>query len=108
MVLWLTFGIPQQDWKLISWKLHSFFRGTTIYDSTGLVFHMLVESEYPLTMDSHFHKSGLKLETEKKRSMALEVDQSFVTQHIWKNLNLLMMMDTVTLLMKMKKGLSVG
>ncbi|GJR82754.1 putative ribonuclease H-like domain-containing protein [Tanacetum coccineum] len=45
------FWDTQQNWKLISWKLHSSSGVHTIMTSAGLVFHMLVERRYPLTKE---------------------------------------------------------
>ncbi|GJW26599.1 hypothetical protein Tco_0040410 [Tanacetum coccineum] len=69
----LTLGITHQDRKLISWKLHSSSGVHTIMTSTGLVFHMLVESKYPLTKEVLSQMLELKLETEEESSMALEL-----------------------------------
>ncbi|GJS26870.1 hypothetical protein Tco_0487490 [Tanacetum coccineum] len=63
----------EADWKLISWKLHSSSGVHTIMTSTGLVFHMLVESKYPLTKEVLSQMLELKLETEEESSMALEL-----------------------------------
>ncbi|GJY93767.1 putative ribonuclease H-like domain-containing protein [Tanacetum coccineum] len=41
------FWDTQQDWNLISWKLHSSSGVHTIMTSTGLVFHMLVKAATP-------------------------------------------------------------
>ncbi|GJX74701.1 hypothetical protein Tco_0313296 [Tanacetum coccineum] len=67
------FWDTQQDWNLISWKLHSSSGVHTIMTSTGLVFHMLVESKYPLTKEVLSQMLELKLETEEESSMALEL-----------------------------------
>ncbi|GJR82409.1 hypothetical protein Tco_0153194 [Tanacetum coccineum] len=75
------FWDTQQDWKLISWKLHSSSGVHTIMTSTGLVFHMLVESRYPLTKEVLSQMLELKLETEEESSMALELIK-FVKQQL--------------------------
>ncbi|GJX18226.1 hypothetical protein Tco_0219058 [Tanacetum coccineum] len=49
--------------------------------STGLVFHMLVESKYPLTKEVLSQMLELKLETEEESSMALELIK-FVRQQL--------------------------
>ncbi|GJW11049.1 hypothetical protein Tco_1576876 [Tanacetum coccineum] len=72
-VIGWTIWDTQQDWKLISWKLHSSSGVHTIMTSTGLVFHMLVESKYPLTKEVLSQMLDLKLETEEESSMALEL-----------------------------------
>ncbi|GJR97645.1 hypothetical protein Tco_0269819, partial [Tanacetum coccineum] len=53
----------------------------TIMTSTGLVFHMLVESKYPLTKEVLSQMLELKLETEEESSMALELIK-FVKQQL--------------------------
>ncbi|GJR31041.1 hypothetical protein Tco_1107273 [Tanacetum coccineum] len=53
----------------------------TIMTSTGLVFHMLVESRYPLTKEVLSQMLELKLETEEESSMALELIK-FVKQQL--------------------------
>ncbi|GJS59442.1 hypothetical protein Tco_1517991 [Tanacetum coccineum] len=80
-VIGWTIWDTQQDWKLISWKLHSSSGVHTIMTSTGLVFHMLVESKYPLTKEVLSQMLDLKLETEEESSMALELIK-FVRQQL--------------------------
>ncbi|GJZ90701.1 hypothetical protein Tco_0662628 [Tanacetum coccineum] len=75
------FWDTQQDWNLISWKLHSSSGVHTIMTSAGLVFHMLVESRYPLTKEVLSQMLELKLETEEESSMALELIK-FVKQQL--------------------------
>ncbi|GJY31905.1 hypothetical protein Tco_0415400, partial [Tanacetum coccineum] len=75
------FWDTQQDWNLISWKLHSSSGVHTIMTSTGLVFHMLVERRYPLTKEVLSKMLELKLETEEESSMALELIK-FVKQQL--------------------------
>ncbi|GKB11223.1 hypothetical protein Tco_0845146 [Tanacetum coccineum] len=75
------FWNTQQNWKLISWKLHSSSGVHTIMTSAGLVFHMLVESRYPLTKEVLSQMLELKLETEEESSMALELIK-FVKQQL--------------------------
>ncbi|GJZ01912.1 hypothetical protein Tco_0519873 [Tanacetum coccineum] len=41
----------QQDWSLISWKLHNFCGIHVLLMNTGLVIHMMVEKKYPLSQD---------------------------------------------------------
>ncbi|GJV02762.1 hypothetical protein Tco_1336331 [Tanacetum coccineum] len=75
------FWDTQQNWKLISWKLHSSSGVHTIMTSAGLVFHMLVENRYPLTKEILSQMLELKLETEEESSMALELIK-FVKQQL--------------------------
>ncbi|GJX78202.1 hypothetical protein Tco_0325013 [Tanacetum coccineum] len=42
------FWNTQQDWNVVSWKLHRSSRVHTLMTDTGLVIHMLVEKKYPL------------------------------------------------------------
>ncbi|GJT72482.1 reverse transcriptase domain-containing protein [Tanacetum coccineum] len=76
-----VFWDTQQDWKLISWKLHSSSGVHTIMTSTGLVIHMFVENRYPLTKEVLSNMLELKLETEEESSMALELIK-FVKQQL--------------------------
>ncbi|GJR95122.1 putative reverse transcriptase domain-containing protein [Tanacetum coccineum] len=75
------FWDTQQNWKLISWKLHSSSGVHTIMTSAGLVIHMLVENRYPLTKEVLSQMLELKLETEEESSMALELIK-FVKQQL--------------------------
>ncbi|GJT24140.1 hypothetical protein Tco_0894077 [Tanacetum coccineum] len=75
------FWDTQQNWKLISWKLHSSSGVHTIMTSNGLVIHMLVENRYPLTKEVLSQMLDLKLETEEESSMALELIK-FVKQQL--------------------------
>ncbi|GJT11076.1 hypothetical protein Tco_0858118, partial [Tanacetum coccineum] len=45
------FWNAQQDWKIVSWKLHSSSGVHTLVTDTGLVIHMLVEKKYPVMKD---------------------------------------------------------
>ncbi|GJT24745.1 hypothetical protein Tco_0894682 [Tanacetum coccineum] len=63
-------------------EIYDFSSGVhTIMTSTGLVFHMLVESRYPLTKEVLSQMLELKLETEEESSMALELIK-FVKQQL--------------------------
>ncbi|GJZ09326.1 hypothetical protein Tco_0543609 [Tanacetum coccineum] len=42
------FWNAQQNWKIVSWKLHSSSGIHTIMTDEGIVIHMLVENKYPL------------------------------------------------------------
>ncbi|GJY01536.1 hypothetical protein Tco_0359688 [Tanacetum coccineum] len=42
------FWNSQQDWNIVSWKLHGSSGVHTLVTETGLVIHMLVEKKYPL------------------------------------------------------------
>ncbi|GJX51145.1 putative ribonuclease H-like domain-containing protein [Tanacetum coccineum] len=75
------FWDTQQNWKLISWKLHSSSGVHTIMTSTGLVIHMFVENRYPLAKEVLSQMLELKLETEEESTMALELIK-FVKQQL--------------------------
>ncbi|GKB00255.1 hypothetical protein Tco_0828248 [Tanacetum coccineum] len=77
------FWDTQQNWKLISWKLHSSSGVHTIMTSTGLVIHMFVENRYPLAKEVLSNMLELKLETEEESSILLEADQVCETNS-WK------------------------
>ncbi|GKD23942.1 hypothetical protein Tco_1225645, partial [Tanacetum coccineum] len=78
------FWDTQQNWKLISWKLHSSSGVHTIMTSAGLVFHIpplthaprppspntlpLVENRYPLTKEVLSQMLELKLETNRRKA----------------------------------------
>ncbi|GJU19561.1 hypothetical protein Tco_1152903 [Tanacetum coccineum] len=67
------FWNAQQNWKIVSWKLHSSSGVHTIMTDEGLVIHMLVENKYPLTKKVLSKLLELKLETEEDSTMALEL-----------------------------------
>ncbi|GJR00468.1 putative ribonuclease H-like domain-containing protein [Tanacetum coccineum] len=62
-------------------ELHRSSRIKYYHYNTGLVFHMLVESKYPLTKEVLSQMLELKLETEEESSMALELIK-FVRQQL--------------------------
>ncbi|GJV13145.1 hypothetical protein Tco_1354686 [Tanacetum coccineum] len=63
----------QQNWKIVSWKLHSSSGVHTIMTDEGLVIHMFVEDKYPLKKEVLSQLIELKLETEEDCTMALEL-----------------------------------
>ncbi|GJX89246.1 hypothetical protein Tco_0341260 [Tanacetum coccineum] len=65
------FWNAQQDWKIVSWKLHSSSGVHTIVTETELVIHMLVEKKYPLRKEVLMQMLKLKLESEEDSTMAL-------------------------------------
>ncbi|GKD45805.1 hypothetical protein Tco_1270450 [Tanacetum coccineum] len=65
--------IPLQNWKIVSWKLHSSSGVHTIMTDEGLVIHMFVENKYPLKKEVLSKLIELKLETEEDSTMALEL-----------------------------------
>ncbi|GJS45236.1 hypothetical protein Tco_0595357 [Tanacetum coccineum] len=56
------FWNSQQDWNIVSWKLHSSSGVHTLVTETGLVIHMLVEKKYPLDKKVMVQMMKLKLE----------------------------------------------
>ncbi|GKC22139.1 hypothetical protein Tco_1024289 [Tanacetum coccineum] len=63
----------QQDWKIVSWKLHGSSGVHALVTDTGLVIHMLVEKKYPLRKEVLKQMLKLKLESEEENTMALEL-----------------------------------
>ncbi|GJU56607.1 hypothetical protein Tco_1230321 [Tanacetum coccineum] len=67
------FWNSQQDWKIVSWKLHSSSGVHTLMTEEGIVIHMLVEERYPLKRKVLLQMLELKLESEEDSTMALEL-----------------------------------
>ncbi|GJS65623.1 hypothetical protein Tco_0680187 [Tanacetum coccineum] len=67
------FWNSQQDWSIVSWKLHSSSGVHTLVTKEGLVIHMLVEKKYPLRKKVLLQMLELKLESEEDSTMALEL-----------------------------------
>ncbi|GJR51359.1 retrovirus-related pol polyprotein from transposon TNT 1-94 [Tanacetum coccineum] len=67
------FWNAQQDWKIVSWKLHGSSGVHVLVTDTGLVIHMLVEKKYPLRKEVLKQMLKLKLESEEESTMALEL-----------------------------------
>ncbi|GJZ21162.1 hypothetical protein Tco_0558201 [Tanacetum coccineum] len=67
------FWNAQQDWNIVSWKLHGSSGVHTLVTETGLVIHMLVEKKYPLRKEVLVQMLKLKLESEEDSTMALEL-----------------------------------
>ncbi|GJX49131.1 hypothetical protein Tco_0275976 [Tanacetum coccineum] len=67
------FWNTQQDWNVVSWKLHRSSGVHTLMTDTGLVIHMLVEKKYPLRRKVLLQMLELKLESEEDSTMALEL-----------------------------------
>ncbi|GKD52354.1 hypothetical protein Tco_1281330 [Tanacetum coccineum] len=65
---------PEQDWNIVSWKLHGSSGVHTLVTETGLVIHMLVEKKYPLRKEVLMQMLKLKLESEEDSTMALVDD----------------------------------
>ncbi|GKC59456.1 hypothetical protein Tco_1087054 [Tanacetum coccineum] len=55
------FWNSQQDWNIVSWKLHGSSGVHTLVTETGLVIHMLVEKKYPLIKKVMVQMLKLKL-----------------------------------------------
>ncbi|GJU68962.1 hypothetical protein Tco_1255221 [Tanacetum coccineum] len=67
------FWNSQQDWNVVSWKLHGSLGVHTLMTKAGLVIHMLVEKQYPLRKKVLVQMLELKLESEEDNTMALEL-----------------------------------
>ncbi|GJX82037.1 hypothetical protein Tco_0331518 [Tanacetum coccineum] len=68
------FWNAQQDWNIVSWKLHGSSGVHTLVTETGLIIHMLVEKKYPLRKEVLMQMLKLKLESEEDSTMAFGVD----------------------------------
>ncbi|GJS98652.1 hypothetical protein Tco_0819822 [Tanacetum coccineum] len=66
------FWNSQQDWNVVSWKLHGSSGVHTLMTEVGLVIHMLVEKKYPLKRKVLLQMLELKLESKEDNTMALE------------------------------------
>ncbi|GJS06746.1 hypothetical protein Tco_0363542 [Tanacetum coccineum] len=67
------FWNSQQDWNVVSWKLHGSSGVHTLMTEAGLVIHMLVEKKYPLRRKILLQMLELKLESEEDSTMALKL-----------------------------------
>ncbi|GJR11253.1 hypothetical protein Tco_0793905 [Tanacetum coccineum] len=67
------FWNSQQDWNVVSWKLHGSSGVHTLMTEAGLVIHMLVEKKYHLRKKVLLQMLELKLESEEDSTMALEL-----------------------------------
>ncbi|GJS38918.1 ribonuclease H-like domain-containing protein [Tanacetum coccineum] len=67
------FWNSQQDWNVVSWKLHGSSGVHTLMTEAGLVIHMLVEKKYPLRKKVLLQMLELKLESKEDSTMALEL-----------------------------------
>ncbi|GJT74767.1 hypothetical protein Tco_1041492 [Tanacetum coccineum] len=63
----------QQEWKIISWKLHNSSGVHTLMTNEGVVIHMLTEKKYPLKKEILVQMLNLRLESEEESTMALEL-----------------------------------
>ncbi|GKG46316.1 hypothetical protein Tco_0501162, partial [Tanacetum coccineum] len=64
------FWNTQQDWNVVSWKLHRSSGVQPLMTDTGLVIHMLVEKKNPLKRKVLLQMLELKLEYEEDSTMA--------------------------------------
>ncbi|GJV57655.1 hypothetical protein Tco_1458660 [Tanacetum coccineum] len=67
------FWNAQQDWNIVSWKLHSSSGVHTLVTETGLVIHMLVEKKYPLRKEVLMQMLKLK----SRQYNGIRVDQVY-------------------------------
>ncbi|GJX54568.1 hypothetical protein Tco_0282937 [Tanacetum coccineum] len=67
------FWNSQQDWNIVSWKLHGSSGVHTLVTEEGLVIHMLVEKKDSLRRNVLMQMLKLKLESEEDSTMALEL-----------------------------------
>ncbi|GJR72717.1 hypothetical protein Tco_0085082 [Tanacetum coccineum] len=67
------FWNSQHEWKVNSWKLHTYSGVHTLMTDEGLVVYTLVEKKYPLKMEIVVQMLKLKFESEEESTMALEL-----------------------------------
>ncbi|GJY85390.1 hypothetical protein Tco_0499416 [Tanacetum coccineum] len=67
------FWNSQQNWNVVSWKLHCSSGVHILMTDAGLVIHMLVEKKYHLRKKVLLQMLELKLESEEDNTMALEL-----------------------------------
>ncbi|GJW28237.1 hypothetical protein Tco_0045112 [Tanacetum coccineum] len=67
------FWNSQQDWNVVSWKLHGSSGVHTLMTEAGLVIHMLVEKKYHLRRKVLLQMLELKLESEEDNIMEMEL-----------------------------------
>ncbi|GKA50990.1 hypothetical protein Tco_0744186 [Tanacetum coccineum] len=67
------FWNSQQDWNIVSWKLHGSSGVHTLMTEAGLVIHMLVEKKYPLRKKVLLQMLKLKLESEERQYYGIRV-----------------------------------
>ncbi|GJU64017.1 hypothetical protein Tco_1245852 [Tanacetum coccineum] len=67
------FWNSQQDWNVVSWKLHGSSGVHTLVTETGFVIHMLVEKKYHFIKKVLVQMLDLKLKSEEDSTMALEL-----------------------------------
>ncbi|GKC26794.1 hypothetical protein Tco_1034088 [Tanacetum coccineum] len=70
----------QQDWNLISWKLHNFCGVYVILMNNGFVIHIMVEKKYPLSQDILSKMLSRKLEVDHQSEMGYELIRFVKTQ----------------------------
>ncbi|GJV68092.1 hypothetical protein Tco_1483601 [Tanacetum coccineum] len=63
----------QEDWNLISWKLHNFCGVHVLLMQDGLVIHMLVERKYPLLQDILSKMLSRRLEVDYQSEIGYEL-----------------------------------
>ncbi|GJW93173.1 hypothetical protein Tco_0172845 [Tanacetum coccineum] len=66
------FWNSQQDWNVVSWKLHGSSGVHTLMNEAGLVIHMLIEKKYPLRKKVLLQMLELKLKSEEDSSIGVD------------------------------------
>ncbi|GKB77310.1 hypothetical protein Tco_0944205, partial [Tanacetum coccineum] len=67
------FWNSQQDWNIVSWKLHGSSGVHNLMTEARLVIHMLLEKKYPLRKKVLLKMLELKLESKEDSTKALEL-----------------------------------
>ncbi|GKE03484.1 hypothetical protein Tco_1395502, partial [Tanacetum coccineum] len=96
------FWSSQQDWKVVSWKLHGSLGVHTIMTKEGLVIHMLVEQKYPLKKEVKELASPKQTALGKDNSNSLIVDSLLKT--IWLSIHLVVYNEELAILEQTATG----
>ncbi|GJR45734.1 hypothetical protein Tco_1313837 [Tanacetum coccineum] len=71
----------QQNWNIMSWKLHNSSGVHTLQTDTDMIINMLVEKKYPLMKKILLQMLKVKLTTEENSTMAMDLIK-FIQQQI--------------------------
>ncbi|GJW51414.1 hypothetical protein Tco_0092765 [Tanacetum coccineum] len=71
----------QQNWNIVSWKLHNSSGVHTLQTDTDMIIYMLVEKKYPLMKKILLQMLKVKLTTEENSTMAMDLIK-FIQQQI--------------------------
>ncbi|GKC22074.1 hypothetical protein Tco_1024224 [Tanacetum coccineum] len=63
----------QQNWNIMSWKLHNSSGVYTLQTDSDMIIYMLVEKKYPLMKKILLHMLKVKLTTKENSTMAMDL-----------------------------------